>query len=633
MFVLTARQAPERPRPSVAGAIAAGLALACVSLVVVPATARAPAASSTVAVVTNASDVVNGDVSSIAALNANPGRDGISLREALLAADHTRGSATVYIMFSRALNGRTIAPRSELPPIHRNNVVIEGVAPNGAPARVTIDGRAAPSALCVSVRGARTCVGTNELLLVQASDVTVRWLRFTGLHQQGNPTGRMTALVVRAGRESGPGSPVGPPQITNVQILDDVFDNSGNSSPGPGAVGVIIGGGGGGSAMGRYSAITIARSTFLDYTGDDALGVWAGSGVSISGVVIEDNTFDQDKYSIELGGQHLAVIGNTITGGDIPDAIGISLNTTNAVNATIDGTLIESNTISGVDGPAINIDAEVYTPGLSGSPDAAYGDVISNTQIVNDVIHAGQADDAGIYVAAGDRTGSSPSRVSGLTIDNDTLVEDGTGSLLNLIPNGPGASGNQISGVTIRNTILWDPNGTPITSGSQPMYNQPPDVLTNSLISGSGWAGSNGNINANPAFVDEAGGNYQLTAGSPAISAGTTTGAPAFDFDGASRHSPPDIGAYEYGAAANPLLSVTVEPLGGDGTVTSSPAGVSCGGACSAQFNPGAAITLVAKPDGRSRFLGWDGACSSRTSRCSVTPTTATSVTARFGPA
>ena len=51
-------------------------------------------------VVSTTADRVNGDVSSLSALQARPGRDGISLREALSAADNTGGSATVYIMFS-----------------------------------------------------------------------------------------------------------------------------------------------------------------------------------------------------------------------------------------------------------------------------------------------------------------------------------------------------------------------------------------------------------------------------------------------------------------------------------------------------------------------------------------------------
>ena len=154
-----------------------------------------PPVSSNVVVVTTTADVVNGDVSSVGALNAKPGPDGISLPEALKAADKTRGNGTAYIMFSHALNGQAIAPRSELPSINRDHVVLEGVAPDGSQAMVTIDGSSEAS----------TTV-TRQLLLVQASDVTVRWLRLIGENPQGSSTGAMRALVASPGRERGPDS-------------------------------------------------------------------------------------------------------------------------------------------------------------------------------------------------------------------------------------------------------------------------------------------------------------------------------------------------------------------------------------------------------------------------------------------
>jgi hypothetical protein len=57
--------------------------------------------------------------------------------------------------------------------------------------------------------------------------------------------------------------------------------------------------------------------------------------------------------------------------------------------------------------------------------------------------------------------------------------------------------------------------------------------------------GNSGNIAVNPSFVDQAGGNYHLLPGSPAIGAGTATGAPATDFDGVARGASIDIGAFE----------------------------------------------------------------------------------------
>ena len=57
--------------------------------------------------VTNASDVFNGDTSSIASLIANDGGDGIALREAILAGNNDAGADT--ILFDAGLDGATIS--------------------------------------------------------------------------------------------------------------------------------------------------------------------------------------------------------------------------------------------------------------------------------------------------------------------------------------------------------------------------------------------------------------------------------------------------------------------------------------------------------------------------------------------
>jgi hypothetical protein len=48
----------------------------------------------------------------------------------------------------------------------------------------------------------------------------------------------------------------------------------------------------------------------------------------------------------------------------------------------------------------------------------------------------------------------------------------------------------------------------------------------------------------------------------------------------------------------------------GTGTVTSSPAGISCGSVCSANFHFGMQVTLTATPGKGSSFAGWSGGCS-----------------------
>jgi uncharacterized repeat protein (TIGR02543 family) len=67
----------------------------------------------------------------------------------------------------------------------------------------------------------------------------------------------------------------------------------------------------------------------------------------------------------------------------------------------------------------------------------------------------------------------------------------------------------------------------------------------------------------------------------------------------------------------------------GNGTVTSSPAGISCGATCSVSYASGKKVTLQASAAQGYRFTGWSGACSG-TGSCSVTMTKNTAVTATF---
>ena len=67
----------------------------------------------------------------------------------------------------------------------------------------------------------------------------------------------------------------------------------------------------------------------------------------------------------------------------------------------------------------------------------------------------------------------------------------------------------------------------------------------------------------------------------------------------------------------------------GSGTVTSSPAGISCGVTCSASFAFGASVALSASANAGSSFAGWSGACSG-TGPCTVSVSGVISVTATF---
>ena len=77
-------------------------------------------------------------------------------------------------------------------------------------------------------------------------------------------------------------------------------------------------------------------------------------------------------------------------------------------------------------------------------------------------------------------------------------------------------------------------------------------------------------------------------------------------------------------------LAVTREGTG-SGTVTSSPAGIDCGAACSATYDSGTVVTLTATPATGSTFEGWTGGGCAGTGTCTVTVTANTTVSARFG--
>jgi uncharacterized protein (DUF2141 family) len=68
----------------------------------------------------------------------------------------------------------------------------------------------------------------------------------------------------------------------------------------------------------------------------------------------------------------------------------------------------------------------------------------------------------------------------------------------------------------------------------------------------------------------------------------------------------------------------------GIGSVSSDPAGIDCGGTCSADYSYGTAVTLTATPGTESAFIGWNGGGCSGTGDCVVTMDDTKAITAAF---
>jgi hypothetical protein len=499
-------------------------------------------------VVTNATDLVNGDASNPAALAANPGPDGISLREALLAVNNSHVPAT--IVFDAALAGGTITLDQPLPPLMVDGTAIDGSA--GGSSKISLD-------LLRIVGG--NCAG----LILAASWLGINNLRFT------NVTPAARAVQIYAGTVGTPAcSPTNTPQkLNNVVVADCEFDNSLSSDTAyalsvgtnPSSLDTLV----------RH--VAILRNRFRHFQGDGTtvhLQVGGERNV-LERVTIADNSFSDCMFAVELvnccGGQHddhirdifilrnrferggnVAVVAGTIGRDDSPLATGNS----------IQRIVIDRNTV---------LQQNHWAVILNGGFDNATENAIEHVTITNNVIANSATGGAGILLLGGD-VGGVNNHVSHVRIANNTIAfNEGAGVVL---ADNPGGSGNYLAGVTILNSILW-PNGIGLDQSLTP-----PDV-ENCVLANENLIGHNGNFAADPLFVDSAADDFHLKPGSPAIDAGTSDGAPCYDLEDRARFDDPattnkgsgslphfDIGAYEFNGLPTHFASDIVRNLACD---------------------------------------------------------------------
>ena len=399
-------------------------------------------------VVSTTDDEVNGDTLSPCALIANPGPDGISLREALVAANNATGFGTITITFAPSLAGATIALTKQFPPITRNQITVSGLTNNGQP-DITID--------------ASTLSDTSPypgipILFIAASYFTMSGLNF--------PTIPSNFVGVQIGGSAYDlGSVVTSlAQLCCVQVADNAFSNGAGDNTfavlvSPDFSNAII------------SNVAITDNSFTHLF--EAINLQGGGGAPPAGssntviqdVTIFDNSFSQmtsiGTSGVELGDtlgtsntiRRVNVVQNTFTGNF--QGVILDINSTTS-SSRIQDSVIARNVFVGNMG-AMGLEAGVDT--------GTTNNVIANTQIVDNLVSlTGYNGQGAATIQIQDNQSGTNNKVTGVSFVNNT-IDNGTSAS----PSGWGVwvtSSGGVNGVSIENTIFWGNEFEPSAQGN-----------------------------------------------------------------------------------------------------------------------------------------------------------------------
>jgi predicted outer membrane repeat protein len=283
----------------------------------------------------------------------------------------------------------------------------------------------------------------------------------------------------------------------------------------------------GGGGIYNIGALTLINSTVSNNTATDGGGGIYGTNGS-STVIMDSKIYSNTSMNWEGGGVQVHqdsdlsmsrswVVGNAALGND---GGGIGFN--NGGSGHIENSIIAGNLSDGTGGGLFFAEGGLYH--------------IVNSHIVGNEANSDGAATAS-YIVQVEITNTLIISNTGVTgIDSQS---DSDAVFLLSYCDTYGNSPDGTNGVTITRTNCL---GTPPEDGLDP------------LMSGGALPGGVG-----PAFASEwLSYDYRLQFGSPAIDAGTPTGAPTTDIEGTPRDAAPDMGAYEYG---RPAADFSGEPI------------------------------------------------------------------------
>jgi len=204
------------------------------------------------------------------------------------------------------------------------------------------------------------------------------------------------------------------------------------------------------------------------------------------------------------------------------------------------------------------------------SHDSIVGHLLKSRSAVNYVLYNRLTDESGTGSYEIDLPNGGTSYVIGNLIEQGTKSQNST--IVTYLEEGVNVMNPGMDLYVINNSIVNDlTSGTFVNIGTADTV---PAVIKNNIFVGPGTLTNQtgatlaNNFSGNPLFVNQAGFDYHLTSGSPAIDAGTNPGSangfsltPVFEYvhpacgEGrVTTGAAIDIGAYEFGGAGTPLV-------------------------------------------------------------------------------
>jgi uncharacterized protein (TIGR03437 family) len=427
--------------------------------------------------VTNATDVVNGNVASPAALIASPGADGISLREALLAVNQSPGSYTID--FAAPLKGSTIQiGRPGLPPITGGGVIVNGDIDGDGKPDIQLDaGGALYSMIQVSssdvtlyalaLKGFTDGVQIRPVAAGQTySNIAVANLvatsanygivlsadqfansRFVNVIISGNdvdaPNMAISAMLTLTSGNSLDGIGIvrnrvrGGPAAAAVSLVagnwptgsDNSIHNaviSGNTITGPTTTGIRIASGDIGSRRNTVDHVRVSGNTISLEAGSEAeaSGIMLVSGDTSTDWV--DPSFRPVGYPLDNDVGNVEITGNIVTGENYV-GIGLAAGFWGAERSTIHDVSVLGNSIDGVSTTAMDMSG-IKVVGGSGVNDAEHKPATSG-RISNVVIEANRVrlkpdptySSAGGIILVGGGAGASGNQIQDIWISHNDV--------------------------------------------------------------------------------------------------------------------------------------------------------------------------------------------------------------------